>query len=394
MTVEVPQPLDVAGVLIVEQGGRGGCTDYTACLAAALAELGIPVTIATATDHLIGELPGVRIVRLFRYVRGTSAVGRAIRRLDLGWAANGLLFLLAIPRLVALARRHAVVHVQGWERHSLGVLATVPLILSGARIVYTAHNTFERRPHPVEGRRLFPRLARETIVHTETDRRRIDPGRSVTVIPHGHYGSIADGVPAVEPAAARMALDLPADLPVVLIFGVLRPDKGIGDLLDAVAQTTPWHALIAGEEDGALAAAAAWLSSPALAGRVTVREGFQQAQDVGDVFAAADLVALPYRQASQSGVLHLAYGFARPVVAYPVGGLIEAVQDGVTGWLCTEASPAALAEVLRVADRAGRDELRRMGEEGRRWATETFDWRRIAAATAEVYRRALLGRSW
>jgi glycosyltransferase involved in cell wall biosynthesis len=122
-----------------------------------------------------------------------------------------------------------------------------------------------------------------------------------------------------------------------------------------------------------------------LAGRITIREGFHDIDAVAAFFAAADLVALPYRQVSQSGVLQLAYGFSRPVVAYPVGGLTEAVIDGQTGWLCARPTPSALAAGLHEADAAGRDELRRRGEAGRRWASETLGWDAIAAATEAVY---------
>ena len=138
---------------------------------------------------------------------------------------------------------------------------------------------------------------------------------------------------------ARHALGLPANALVVLLFGVLRPDKGLNDLLDAIEEASPWHALIAGEDHGGLASATERLASPQLAGRVTVVEGFQPIDVVGRLFAAADLVALPYPRASQSGVLHLAYGFGKPVVVYPVGGLPEAVIPGVTGWVCSRRAP-------------------------------------------------------
>jgi glycosyltransferase involved in cell wall biosynthesis len=172
---------------------------------------------------------------------------------------------------------------------------------------------------------------------------------------------------------------------VVLLFGVLRPDKGLADLLAAAVQEPDWQILVAGKEDGALEAERDTLSRSELAGRVTIREGFHELDAVAQFFAAADLVALPYRRVSQSGVLHLAYGFSRPVVAYPVGGLAEAVIDGETGWLCAQPTPAALADALSAAGEAGREELRRRGEAGRSWATETVGWSAIAAATEAIY---------
>ena len=177
----------------------------------------------------------------------------------------------------------------------------------------------------------------------------------------------------------------------MLLFGVLRPDKGLGDLLAAAADAPPWLVVIAGEDHDGLASAAQWLASPRLSGRVTVLEGFQPIDAVARVFAAADLVALPYRRASQSGVLHLAYGFGRMVAAYPVGGLTEAVIPGVTGWICAEATPPALARVLDEAGALGRAELRRLGAATRRWAEQSYDWVRIARTTEAVYLRALGG---
>jgi glycosyltransferase involved in cell wall biosynthesis len=166
------------GVLIVDQGGRGGVSDYTRFLAAALADHGIPVTIATADDHLYPDVPGVRIERVFVYIRGHSAPARLVRRVGLGRLANGLRFLWSLPRLVALSRRHAVTHTHGWETPSIGVIATLLLRASGAVVVHTAHNTFERGPRRLDSARILPALTRRTIVHTEADRGRVSRPRA------------------------------------------------------------------------------------------------------------------------------------------------------------------------------------------------------------------------
>ncbi len=376
-----------SGVLIVEQGGRGGVADYTGCLVAAVADQGIPVTLVTASDHRYRPVAGVRVVPLFAYVRGRSALGRLVRRLGLGRAANGLLFLAVMPRLMFIARRHALTHMQGWETPPLGLVAAGLLRLAGARLVYTAHNTFDRKPGTIDSARVLPALSRMTIVHTQADHDRI--ARPAVVIPHGQYGPVADASWPVTAAQARAELGIAPEVPVVLMFGHLRPDKGLDDLLEALAAVPQWHALIAGRDEGALAGAASLLASEQLSGRVTVREGFHDMEAVGGFFAASDLVALPYAQVSQSGVLLLAYGFARPVVAYPVGGMIEAVHHGETGWICERASPDALVEVLRQAAGAGRERLHVLGENGRRWAESALDWDEIAQRTVAVYEGAL-----
>ncbi len=372
---------------MVEQGGRGGVADYTADLTRALAAEGWQITLATAADHRYQPVSGVTVQRVFHYVRGHSAAARAARRLRLGRIVNGLRFLLAVPRLVRLSRRAEIVHTQGWEYDPAGLVAVVCLRLAGASIVQTLHNTFDRGRRRDRTHAWLARLTARTIVHTEADRARVPStaaGR-IDVIPHGEYGGLARSGGSADRDAARVRLGIAADAAVVLMFGQLRMDKGLDQLLDAAARVPRLQVLIGGHDDGALAAASAQLSSPQLAGRVTVREGFLDMREAAELFAAADAVALPYAAASQSGVLLLAYGFHRPVIVYPVGGLPEAVIDGETGWICARADVDALTDALADVAGAGWAECRRRGEAGARLAEERFAWPVIARRTSEVY---------
>ena len=169
------------------------------------------------------------------------------------------------------------------------------------------------------------------------------------------------------------------------MFGQLRPDKGIRDVLEAARELPQLHVVIAGEDIGGLAGAADLLRAPELRGRVTVRRGFQEMDDAAALFAATDTVALPYREASASGVLFLAYAFSRPVVVYPVAAIVEAVVDGETGWVCERADPRALAAALGAAAAAGPQECARRGAAGRRLAGERYSWAEIARRTNELY---------
>ena len=67
---------------------------------------------------------------------------------------------------------------------------------------------------------------------------------------------------------------------------------------------------------------------------------------VEDYFAAADLVVAPYLSATQSGIVQLAYGFEKPVVASRVGGIPEVVLDGITGYLVPPADPGAISHAV------------------------------------------------
>ncbi|HEX5853276.1 MAG TPA: glycosyltransferase, partial [Solirubrobacteraceae bacterium] len=262
------------------------------------------MALATAHDHRFQPLDGVAVHRVFHYVRGHGRVARATRRLGLGPVLNALRFIAAIPRLLALARRADVIHTQGWEYAPLGVIALAALRLARAPIVQTSHNTFERGRSLDRSHAWLARLTAHTIVHTQADLARVPSAAEgrVSVIPHGEYGALAREGGEADREASRAELGIAPDAAVTLLFGQLRPDKGLGDTLDAVARVPGLRLLVAGEERGALAAAGARLADLRLAGRVTVREGFLEMDEAAKLFAAADTVVLPYTVASQSGV--------------------------------------------------------------------------------------------
>ena len=60
---------------------------------------------------------------------------------------------------------------------------------------------------------------------------------------------------------------------------------------------------------------------------------FIPSDEVGTYFSASDVVVLPYKNASQSGIIPLAYSYQRPVIASDIKGIREMVIDGKTGIL-------------------------------------------------------------
>ena len=78
---------------------------------------------------------------------------------------------------------------------------------------------------------------------------------------------------------------------------------------------------------------------------IDFRFEFVPNEKVNQYFCAADLVALPYKSATQSGVVPIAYHFDIPVVVSNVGGLPEVVVDGETGFIC-EPNPNSIADSI------------------------------------------------
>ena len=69
-------------------------------------------------------------------------------------------------------------------------------------------------------------------------------------------------------------------------------------------------------------------------------------EELGLYFSAADVVVLPYVDATQSGVTQLAYGFEKPVITTSVGGIPEVVKDGETGLVVPPEDSQALGEAI------------------------------------------------
>ncbi|MCL6630548.1 MAG: glycosyltransferase, partial [Armatimonadetes bacterium] len=115
--------------------------------------------------------------------------------------------------------------------------------------------------------------------------------------------------------------------------------------------------------------------------------------EVTQLFEEASVVVLPYTEASQSGVLAVAYAMGKPVVATAVGSLPEGVEEGVTGLLVPPADSDALAQAIITL--LEDDKLRReMGQKAFEKATVgDFSPSNIAKRTQEVYKCAIEGRN-
>ena len=135
----------------------------------------------------------------------------------------------------------------------------------------------------------------------------------------------------------------------LLAFGAIRPYKGIDLALEALARIGPAlkvRLTVAGVFWDGGEELRARVRALGLEERVELRDGFVANEDAALLFMAADAALLPYRSATQSGVVQLSFAYGTPVIATAVGGIPEAVEDGVDGILCPPGDAAALAEAI------------------------------------------------
>jgi glycosyltransferase involved in cell wall biosynthesis len=106
------------------------------------------------------------------------------------------------------------------------------------------------------------------------------------------------------------------------------------------------------------------------------------------LFQRASVVALPYIEASQSGVVSTAYGFRKPVVVTNVGSIPEVVDDGETGFIVPPRDPEALAKAI--VKLLKDDSLRkRMGEKGYKRLNTDLSWDNVIEQTLTIYDSAI-----
>ena len=153
----------------------------------------------------------------------------------------------------------------------------------------------------------------------------------------------------IEKNIARKILGLKTEN-IILYFGIIRDYKGFDILLQAIAElrkkNTTFHLLAAGECYGNDDKYTDLISDLGISNYITWHNRYIPDEDVAMYFSAADVVALPYRSASQSGITQIAYFYNIPVIVTKVGGLPDFVDEGKSGFIIKPENPTELATVL------------------------------------------------
>jgi glycosyltransferase involved in cell wall biosynthesis len=247
-------------------------------------------------------------------------------------------------------------------------------------VVYCAHGwCFDRRGAPAQLRvfrwfeRALSQQCHRVVCVSGTDyecgRHAGIRGTKMTVVRNG----IADRPAAHGPAACLW----PGNGLRVLFVGRLDTQKGVDVLLAAMRELGEHAcAVVVGSS---IAENDAGLTFPAN----VAATGWLPRSTIESLYATADVLAMPSRWEGLPIVALEAMRAGLPVVASRVGGIPEAVVDGVTGLLVDPDSPSQLAAALRSVDAAT---LRRMGANARRRYEEQFQVGRVVSELDAIYR--------
>jgi glycosyltransferase involved in cell wall biosynthesis len=364
---------------------KGGGARHTTELAHHLAAAGHDVVIVSwraqypkrlypgqQTVDVAEGAPYPRTRRLLAWYRpdGWPAVGGRVRTADL--VVFALLTPIQVPAYLAIMAGLA----RGAGQHGVGQHAP--------RTAVICHNVLphERRPGDVPLVRALLSGADTVITHSAAQAgqaKALVPGarvRTVAMPPHlptaprQNHETVRAADPAPgqrlpggtrcspggtqRPPGTRQTPMAPAPPATcrLLFFGIVRRYKGLDVLLRALARA-PAHVTltVAGEFWTDITETEYLIAELGLRDRVTLRPGYLPADRIPALFAAADALVLPYREATASQNALLAFAHGVPVITTTAGALAEAVHDGVDGLTCAPGDADDLLRALvRISD--------------------------------------------
>jgi len=159
---------------------------------------------------------------------------------------------------------------------------------------------------------------------------------------YDHFGEKIDKRLAIE------QLGLDPEKKTLLFFGLIRDYKGLDLLIAAMSLLDEsCQLVIAGESYGDFGKYQQAIDSSPACSRIKVLNRYIDDDEVPRLFSAADLLVTPYRSATQSGVIPIAYHFDVPVLATDVGGLKENIERAGTGLVCLPTAESLSESILK-----------------------------------------------
>lgn len=155
--------------------------------------------------------------------------------------------------------------------------------------------------------------------------------------------------PTINKAELRTKYGIPEDSFVPLFFGLIRPYKGVDIFIEAInaidLNIHKIHPVIAGEF---------YSDKDELISRINsdqknnyrIIDRFVSDEEMAELFTLSDVLVMPYKSASQSGILANAINFQLPAIVSDLEGLTEHLEHNKTGWILPQNDPEELSKAI------------------------------------------------
>lgn len=174
----------------------------------------------------------------------------------------------------------------------------------------------------------------------------IKPNAKYKLLHHPIYSNFGKRLVKAE---ARVKLNISENEKVILFFGFIRDYKGLDTLLDAlniINKSENIKLIIAGEFYSNKEKYLEQIEKLNLKEKIFLFNDFIPTDDVKIYFSACDVVLLPYKDATQSGIVQIAMQFKKPMIATNTGGLSEIIKQEITGLIVEKENPKLLADAI------------------------------------------------
>ncbi|MCQ2283042.1 MAG: glycosyltransferase [Bacteroidales bacterium] len=361
---------------------RGGLAAFNERLADQFVKEGHQVEMYTFTL----QYPGFLFPGKTQYTDAPSPQNLVIKRRinscnPLNWIAVGNEIRKKKPHLVVMA------YWMSFMAPCFGTIARQIKKNGTTRVVGLVHNMIPHEPNILD--KLFPgyfvnamdgfTTLSESVAKDIEHFDHLSKPKSWAPHPiYDHYG------PLISKEEARLKLGLQKEGKYVLFFGFIRDYKGLDLLIDAFGdlrlQDNGVKLLVAGEFYGDPQPYLDRIRSLDISDIVLLHNDYIPDEKVNLYFRACDIVAQPYKTATQSGVTQVAFHFEKPMLVTNVGGLPEIVPDGKIGYVVNPDSQS-IADAL-VAYYAEDNEAR--FTEGVRIEKKKYAWDRMTQAVIKA----------
>jgi len=379
----------------------GECPPRIAFVITGLAEGGAETQVLSLAKHFRTQgwrVAVVSLLPLMGLARELDPLGIEVVSLGMRnpWSA-----WIAWFRLVRFLRRFrpTVVHAHMFHANLLARLAR-PFLPVGV-LICTAHSPYEAprgtlTPRERTWREWAYRLT-DPFCHLTTQVSQAGVERYVRVgaVPRGKIRAVPNGVDTGRfrpDAAARKRFREQMGWEnafVWLSVGRFDPAKDHRTMIEAFAQLEEKSAVLGLVGDGPLRKEIEeCVQSLGIAGRV---EFLGVRKDVQGLMTSADAYVLSSRWEGMPMTLLEAQACALPVVATGVGGVVEVVRDGETGFLVPAGNPTALAAAMRKLMSLSPEERQAMGMAGRLWVVCNFSLHKVGSEWEKLFAELVQG---
>lgn len=203
------------------------------------------------------------------------------------------------------------------------------------------------------------------------------PNKPKTISPHPLYDNFGEEKTKIE---AQKALDLTTDFKYILFFGIIRKYKGLDILLEAFSDEridkSKIKLIVAGEFYEDEQPYIDLMKKLNIQEHIILKNEFIADNQVVNYFCAVDIVAQPYKNATQSGVTQIAYHFNKPMLVTDVGGLKEMVPHQKVGYVVEPNSSAVASALVDFFNNHRENDF----IEGVKLEKEKYNWNKLTEA--------------